>query len=711
MSKPVILCVDDEKIILTSLKEQLKRPFGKEFSVETVESGEEAIELFEELMKDATDVPLVITDHIMPGIKGDSLLIRFHMLAPETLNVLLTGQANADAVGNAVNHANLYRYIAKPWDKEDLVLTVREATRKYFYIKQLKEKEEEYRSLVEALNVGVCRTSADARGLFLKVNPALSRIFGYHSIEKFLQTSVSSHFEDPEDLKSVIRKIQKQGYCKDLEIRMQKKDGTPLWASLSSTAQYGKSGNIKWMDSVIEDITERKRSNEHLRKLNTAYQRFVPGEFLKTLGKKSIIEVELNDQVRKRMSILFSDIRNFSSLSEIMTPEENFRFINSYLSRMGPLVRKYRGFIDKYIGDSIMALFEIGADNAVQAANVMIQELKEYNEGRKRAGYHMIRIGIGINTGNLMLGTLGEHNRMEGTVISDAVNMASRLEGLTKVYGTPLLISEYSLHSLRDRSRYFLRFIDRVQVKGKSESVSVYEIFDSDQPDLRNKKQVNLNMFEDAIYHYHFHDIGIAGKLLERYLALNPEDTAANAYLKRCWTFQKPSGSRHLKNQRVSEALAPWKRTSISIVDEKQKSVYRQTLQLMEAVKSGPGKEKFDRLWAALHSASKKLFALEEEILAKHECPLLHEHRNQHIKYLDNLKKINDEVQYEGKQDLHLLLSIQTELVDWIKNHCLNTNPIFGVTSAEERNNKKVENEGGKCRFKYYKRSKEDKSA
>ncbi len=678
MNKPVILCVDDEKIILNSLKEQLKGPFGKEYSVETVESGEEALELFEELLKEAMDVPLVITDHIMPGIKGDALLIRFHTFAPKTLKVLLTGQANADSVGNAVNHANLYRYIAKPWDKKDLILTVREATRSYFQLKQLQEKEKDYRSLVEALNVGVCRTTGEAKSMFLKANPALSKLFGYNSVEKFIQTPVSSHFEEPEDLKEVIRMIQKQGYCKDLELRMRKKDGTSLWASLSSTAQYEKNGNIRWMDSVIEDITERKRSDERLRKLNTAYERFVPCEFLTTLGKKSITDVELNDQVRKTMTILFSDIRNFSSLSEIMTPEENFRFINSYLSRMGPLVRQYKGFIDKYIGDSIMALFGTGPDNAVQAANVMIQELKEYNKGRKRAGYHLIRIGIGINTGSLMLGTLGEHNRMEGTVISDAVNMASRLEGLTKIYRTPLLISEYTLHALKDRSRYFVRFIDRVQVKGKSDSVSVYEIFDNDPNGLRNHKQENLHLFEDALYHYYFQDIEIARVLLENYLSINPGDTVAMVYLERCMNCVASSGSEDVKKHMKLSIMKFGTGSDVSVIDTAQKDVYKQTIQLMEAVQSCRGREEFNRLWSSLKKAAEYLFGLEEEMMVKQEYPGLIEHSHQHMKYMKNLKKIKIAVYQEKERGLHLLLSIQSELLDWITKHIEQTNRIPG---------------------------------
>jgi serine phosphatase RsbU (regulator of sigma subunit) len=140
MSKPVILCVDDEKIILSSLKEQLRRNLEGDFALEIVESGEEALEVVEELLEDRIELPLVISDHIMPGIKGDELLKEIHRLSPKTLKILLTGQADADAVGNALNNARLYRYIGKPWEEADLVMTVKEATRSYFQDKRLEEQ-------------------------------------------------------------------------------------------------------------------------------------------------------------------------------------------------------------------------------------------------------------------------------------------------------------------------------------------------------------------------------------------------------------------------------------------------------------------------------------------------------------------------------------------------------------------------------------------
>jgi len=147
MSKPIIICVDDEKIVLTSLKSELKAAFGSKYMIETAEGGEDALEVMNELLEDGYEVPLVISDYIMPDIKGDELLKKIHEISPETLKIMLTGQADSSAVGNAVNYAKLYRYIAKPWEAKDLALTVTEAVRSYFQTKQIEEQNEQLREL------------------------------------------------------------------------------------------------------------------------------------------------------------------------------------------------------------------------------------------------------------------------------------------------------------------------------------------------------------------------------------------------------------------------------------------------------------------------------------------------------------------------------------------------------------------------------------
>jgi PAS domain S-box-containing protein len=308
--------------------------------------------------------------------------------------------------------------------------------------------------------------------------------------------------------------------------------GTPI---------FDEKGNIAYAMVAFQDITDRKRAELERRKftselfhLNEAFSRFVPQQFLQYLEKESIVDVKLGDSVQKEMSVLFSDIRDFTTLSESMTPQDNFKFINAYLSRMEPLIIAHHGFIDKYIGDAIMALFSGSADDAVQAGIAMLHYLTEYNQHRANSGYVPIHIGIGINTGSLMLGTVGGQNRMDSTVISDAVNLASRIEGLTKQYGVSLLISHHTFAQLNDVNQYTFRLVDQVQVKGKSAVVSVYEIFDADPPQRREGKLVTKTRFEEALLLYNLHSFREAAKQFAEVLSVNPEDTVARIYLDRC---------------------------------------------------------------------------------------------------------------------------------------------------------------------------------
>lgn len=285
------------------------------------------------------------------------------------------------------------------------------------------------------------------------------------------------------------------------------------------------------LQKYFKDLKNRETE---LEELLIAYSRFVPKQFLQFLDKNSIIEVQLGDQVQQEMSVLFSDIRSFTTLSEQMTPQENFQFINSYLSYMSPVITDYQGFIDKYIGDCIMALFSQPADNAVQAGIAMLRKLENYNQKRLQLGQQKISIGIGINTGNLMLGTVGEPNRLDSTVISDAVNVASRIEGLTKHYGVPLLITEYTFFRLEYLDSYCIRMIDRVYVRGKASSVAVFEVFDADSLEIKMAKLGTKIIFEKAVCYYHSYYFEKAYSYFSQCLEINPKDGLLDIYLTRC---------------------------------------------------------------------------------------------------------------------------------------------------------------------------------
>ena len=285
------------------------------------------------------------------------------------------------------------------------------------------------------------------------------------------------------------------------------------------------------------ELLARINTHINLSKINIAYGRFVPHEFLRFLGHKSIVDVRLGDQILKEMSIMFADIRDFTTLSEEISPKENFDFLNSYLSRVGPIIRQHNGFIDKYIGDAVMALFPDTADEAVQAAIAMQQQVSLYNSDRQKLGFPSLAIGIGLHRGSLMLGTIGEERRMESTVIADAVNLASRLEDLTKVYGASILISGPTLFSLETLTQYQYRFIGQVQVKGKRERVSVFEIFETDPPQLRDLKQQTKTLFEEAVILYNCQNNKLAYQKFKEIQKINPQDKAASFYIKSCEKF------------------------------------------------------------------------------------------------------------------------------------------------------------------------------
>lgn len=274
-----------------------------------------------------------------------------------------------------------------------------------------------------------------------------------------------------------------------------------------------------------------------LARLNAAYERFVPREFLSLLNKENIIETELGDQVQQEMTVMFADIRSFTMLSEHMTPQENFNFINSYLKRVSPIIRQHRGLIDKYLGDGIMALFPHHPEDALRASIAMLTEVQRYNHHRQSCGYQPISVGFGLHTGRLMLGIIGEEKRMQGTVIADAVNVASRMEGLTKKYGASIIISEQSLQMIEDRQQYHARFVDKVQVNGKREPLSVFEVFDGEPEPIIALKQQTQQDFEQGLELYYARRFSESSVKFHRVLEQNPDDKAALLYLERAARF------------------------------------------------------------------------------------------------------------------------------------------------------------------------------
>jgi class 3 adenylate cyclase len=233
---------------------------------------------------------------------------------------------------------------------------------------------------------------------------------------------------------------------------------------------------------------QKKKEIESINQLNISYKRFLPEEFLKILGKGDIQKVKKGDAISKNISVLFTDIRNFTSLTESMNPEESFSFINQILEYLTPVISKNNGFVDKFVGDCIMALFPDSVDDSIKCGHEMLNVLKVYN-AECRSSTSPVEIGIGIHFGDVMIGTIGTENRMDSTVISDTVNTASRVESLTKSLGATFVVTKDLLSHSKENFKKIP--IGKFLLKGKKHPMTLFQMFDQEST-------VDIKLFEDA---------------------------------------------------------------------------------------------------------------------------------------------------------------------------------------------------------------------
>jgi adenylate cyclase len=244
---------------------------------------------------------------------------------------------------------------------------------------------------------------------------------------------------------------------------------------------------------VFEDISQEKR-------LRSTMARFLPKEVSDRLLEQR--EQSLGGTLQTA-TILFSDIRKFTEFSERNGPQKTVQMLNDYFTVMYEQITKHNGILDKYIGDAIMAVFgvpfgsPVDADNAVQTSISMVIALKDFNATRSELELEPIEIGVGINTGEVVSGNIGSNKRMDYTVIGDGVNLAARLEGATKIYKTPILLSKGTRNSLT--KEFAMRELDWLRVKGKDEPVAIFEVLDVMEPMKKKLMKENITTFEEGL--------------------------------------------------------------------------------------------------------------------------------------------------------------------------------------------------------------------
>ncbi len=299
--------------------------------------------------------------------------------------------------------------------------------------------------------------------------------------------------------------------------------------------------HIRSRDEVGDLGEQFNRMARHIRqyiaditRFSEASHRFVPQQFFRSLGKKGILDIELGDQVQRNMTVMVANLREFSQLSQQLSPAENFNFMNSFLSRFGPLVRREEGLISKYLGAGFMALYPGYAEQSLRTAVAIRRELTVYNEGRRRAGYIPVDIGIAIHHGPLMMGIIGEEQRWEGNVISEDVNVTSVLEKLSKELGANILVTREFFAQLREPERFRHRTLGRITPEGQEQALELIDVYEGDSDLLRQAKDRTKALFERGLMlcqEGRFYD---ARETFVEVIKLNRLDKAAKLYFYLC---------------------------------------------------------------------------------------------------------------------------------------------------------------------------------
>lgn len=290
------------------------------------------------------------------------------------------------------------------------------------------------------------------------------------------------------------------------------------------------------MESALlfeKNIREIKMREEAMLRINEVIKKFVPNEFISSLGKENITDVRLGDQVEKIVTVLFTDIRDFTTLSEQMSPEENFRFVSSFNEVLGPIIRSHRGFINQYLGDSIMAIFPIQPEDALLAAVEMQRAVRKLNHERTQRGELPIQAGIGMHTGSLIMGITGDEHRLDAATISDTVNTAARIESLTKYYKSPLILSEETFKRIPDPSKFAFRRLGKVLLKGKNNLLSVVECMNGMEEDIAAIRKKTMSDFDIAMELYQLGQFELAVPLFSKLIASDEEDHTVRVFFEK----------------------------------------------------------------------------------------------------------------------------------------------------------------------------------
>jgi PAS domain S-box-containing protein len=429
-------------------------------------------------MKSSGQEKTYITDHMLFISLGLAL---FYWICESFLNIFLSNQLNIFELFFGTNIDEVWARIVV------LCLFIIFGSHAQFIIDNRKKaedalrgSEERHRTLVENIPIGICRMTPGADGRFLMANPSIIRMLGFPDEDAIKKVPIRDIYLRPRESETFSSRLLARKKLNWEEIQFKRADGAPVWGSVSAqVVKGGEDGEELFFDCIIEDIDERKKARLKMEQDAETRRRF------QKLLSPDLAEMVVSGDLRvekggtkRNATVLFADIRGFTTLSENTGADEVVQMLNEYFEAMVEVVFRLEGTVDKYIGDAIMVLWGAPIPHAnapfraVQAAIEMRRSLAEFNKRRKALGKQQIQMGIGINTGEVVAGYIGSSRTMSYSVIGDTVNTASRLCSAARA--GQILVSDSTYGFIRNH--FSVTRLRPLQVKGKLQPIHIFEV-------------------------------------------------------------------------------------------------------------------------------------------------------------------------------------------------------------------------------------------
>lgn len=310
--------------------------------------------------------------------------------------------------------------------------------------------------------------------------------------------------------------------------RIEKACSKLSFGEVKNQISIGGNKDFKEIEYSLNKINENfKKKDMLLTQTHSEYEKYIPKQFLRLLGKKNILELEVGSQVQKEVTTLFCDIRNSQSVASTLSMEENFNYINSYLNLVSPIVRKFGGFVDKYLGDGVLAVFT-KADHALSAAHAILKSVSQKNMQNK--SMPNLDVGIGIDTSNVVFGVVGDEVRKSPTIISDTMDVATKMQEVNKKFGSTIIFSKNTLNAVSTTLEFSYRYIGTVNISEKQLQIPIFESLNVYSRQKREKLEKYRTEFEEGVRKYNNAKFSEAKDIFEKVYKMEKDDKVCYVY-------------------------------------------------------------------------------------------------------------------------------------------------------------------------------------